>query len=227
MNRRMFLRRAGGAVLVLGAAQVILPGANAGTADQPRRLAFVNTHTGDTFNDAYWENGAYVPGAVEAIKHVMRDHRNNTTHDIDPHLFEQLHGLNGIIGASQPYQIISGYRSPQTNAMLHANSDGVAAHSLHMEGHRHPRRGCRSQPPARRSAFNECRRRGLLPVFGLRPLRHWPRPALVVTAPGSPRSTRSARRHHGTTPARRAAPRARAQAHPNWSAARSHVTGSC
>ena len=134
MNRRMFLRRAGGAVLVLGAAQVILPGANAGTADQPRRLAFVNTHTGDTFNDAYWENGAYVPGAVEAIKHVMRDHRNNTTHDIDPHLFEQLHGLNGIIGASQPYQIISGYRSPQTNAMLHANSDGVAAHSLHMEG---------------------------------------------------------------------------------------------
>src|SRR5262245_45908143 len=101
MNRRAFLRRASGAMLVLGAAQVILPGAGASAAtSDPRRLAFVNTHTGDTFHDAYWENGAYVPGAVEAIKHVMRDHRNNETHDIDAHLLEQLHGLNGIIGAS-------------------------------------------------------------------------------------------------------------------------------
>jgi uncharacterized protein YcbK (DUF882 family) len=133
MNRRSFLRRAGGAMLVLGAAQAILPGASAAT-DEARQLSFVNTHTGDVFRDAYWENGAYVPSAVEAIKHVLRDHRNNETHDIDPHLLEQLHGLNGIIGASQPYQIISGYRSPATNAMLHANSDGVASHSLHMEG---------------------------------------------------------------------------------------------
>ena len=94
----------------------------------------VNTHTGDTFNDVYWAQDAYVPGALDAIKHVMRDHRCNETHDIDPRLLDELHALKSLVGASAPYQIISGYRSPATNATLHANSDGVAAHSLHMEG---------------------------------------------------------------------------------------------
>lgn len=137
MNRRHVLKLAGGG-LFMGAAASLLPAnalaAVAVPAVGARRLALLNTHTGDRFGEAYWENGAYVPGAMAEIKHVMRDHRSNETHDIDPRLLDQLHQLNGLVGAAAPYQIISGYRSPATNAMLHAQSEGVATHSLHMDG---------------------------------------------------------------------------------------------
>jgi uncharacterized protein YcbK (DUF882 family) len=135
MNRRDLLRLAGGALVAAGGASLVAPCAWA-TASAPgaRAVALLNTHTGDRFSAAYWEQGNYVPDAMAAIKHVMRDYRNNEVHDIDPRLLDELSRLNGLVGAAAPYQIISGYRSPATNAMLHANSDGVASHSLHMEG---------------------------------------------------------------------------------------------
>ena len=146
MNRRNFLQSAGGAVfnaaLVGGGVSAALwtpasattPQAPGTAAREVRRLSFVNTHTGDTFADAYWEAGNYVPDAMAAINHVMRDHRSGESHDIDPRLLDQLHALKGQVDASAPYQIISGYRSPVTNAALHEGSSGVATRSLHMEG---------------------------------------------------------------------------------------------
>jgi uncharacterized protein YcbK (DUF882 family) len=130
-----------GALVGGGAAALILP-ANATTLTSPttaratdaRRLSFVNTHTGDTFADAYWENGTYVPDAMAAINHVMRDHRSGEAHAIDPRLLDQLHTLRGVVETQTPYQIISGYRSPATNAQLHEASGGVATRSLHMDG---------------------------------------------------------------------------------------------
>lgn len=134
MDRRAVLRMAGGA-LVAGAANSMLAfGASATALAEPRRVSLFNLHTGDRFSDAYWRQGNYIPDAMAAIQHVMRDFRSNQTHDIDARLLDQLHQLNSLVGAAEPYQIISGYRSPTTNAMLHANSDGVAAHSLHMDG---------------------------------------------------------------------------------------------
>jgi uncharacterized protein YcbK (DUF882 family) len=146
MNRRDILKFAGGTLLggALaggGAAAMLMP-ANASTltpapparAVEARRLSFVNTHTGDTFADAYWENGTYVAGAMAAINHVMRDHRSDETHEIDPRLLDQLHTLRGLVETQTPYQIISGYRSPATNARLHNASNGVATRSLHMQG---------------------------------------------------------------------------------------------
>jgi uncharacterized protein YcbK (DUF882 family) len=144
MNRRNFLQAAGGAVfnaaLVGGIGANVLVPAYATTPAAPRapssarQLSFLNTHTGDTFSDAYWLDGDYVPDAMAAINHVMRDHRSGEAHAIDPRLLDQLHTLKGLVSASAPFQIISGYRSPATNAALHANSNGVAARSLHMDG---------------------------------------------------------------------------------------------
>lgn len=143
MNRRNFFQAAGSAAfnaaLVGGVgANIILPAyatqPAVRTPVQARQLAFVNTHTGDTFSDAYWENGAYVPDAMAAINNVMRDHRSGEVHAIDPRLLDQLHSLNGRVDASAPFQIISGYRSPATNAALHEASSGVATRSLHMDG---------------------------------------------------------------------------------------------
>jgi uncharacterized protein YcbK (DUF882 family) len=142
MNRRRFLNFASGALLngalAAGASAALLRPAGATTPASPARearlLSFVNTHTGDAFAGAYWEAGNYVPDALAAICHVMRDHRSGEAHEIDPRLLDQLHRLNGEVGASAPYQIISGYRSPASNAALHANSSGVATRSLHMQG---------------------------------------------------------------------------------------------
>ena len=134
MNRQAVLRIAGGALIAGAASSVLAPGASATALGEPRRVSLYNLHTGDRFSDAYWRQGDYVPDAMAAIKHVMRDFRSNEVHDIDPRLLDQLHQLNGLLAAQAPYQIISGYRSPATNAMLHANSDGVATHSLHLDG---------------------------------------------------------------------------------------------
>jgi uncharacterized protein YcbK (DUF882 family) len=125
-------------MLAAGGASALLQPASAlaatPDASDMRRIAFLNTHTGDAFSDVYWAQGNYVPDAMDAIRRVMRDHRTNETHDIDPQLLDQLHALHTLVEAGAPYQIISGYRSPATNAALHARSDGVAVRSLHMDG---------------------------------------------------------------------------------------------
>jgi uncharacterized protein YcbK (DUF882 family) len=99
-----------------------------------RRLAFDNLHTGETLDVAYWENGAYLPDALEAVNHVLRDHYNNEVHVIQPQLLDLLTALSHKVGETPRFEVISGYRSPSTNAMLHAESSQVAVSSLHMLG---------------------------------------------------------------------------------------------
>ncbi len=99
-----------------------------------RRLTLANLHTGETLCAAYWENGAYLPDALSAVNHVLRDFRTGEVHDIEPTLLDLLVALSGQTGVPAPYEVISGYRSAATNAMLHAESGQVASKSLHMEG---------------------------------------------------------------------------------------------
>jgi len=126
---------AGGSAAILRPALATPPAAPvAARENEVRLLSFVNTHTGDTFADAYWEAGNYVPDAMAAINHVMRDHRTGEVYTIEPALLDQLHRLKGEVETSSAFQIISGYRSPATNAALHEASSGVATRSLHMQG---------------------------------------------------------------------------------------------
>lgn len=99
-----------------------------------RRLGFANLHTGESLDVAYWENGAYVPDALGAVNKVLRDYRNNEVHVIEPRLLDLLTALSGKVENSQRFEVISGYRSPATNAMLHDRSHEVAKGSLHMVG---------------------------------------------------------------------------------------------
>ncbi|RAK54795.1 DUF882 domain-containing protein [Phenylobacterium soli] len=114
----------------LPAAPAVLRGAMA----DARKLVLHNLHTGDTFNEVYFEKGGYVPDALAEAQRVLRDWRNGEEHFMDPKLFDALHGISQKLETSQPFQIISGYRSPKTNAMLHERSAGVASHSQHMQG---------------------------------------------------------------------------------------------
>ncbi len=99
-----------------------------------RNLAFYNTHTGESSQITYWEGGTYIPDALAELNHLLRDHRTNQVTQIDHRLFDLLHALKNRLDANQPFHIISGYRSPATNASLSSRSGGVAKKSLHMQG---------------------------------------------------------------------------------------------
>ena len=133
LDRRRLLTLGAGAALAAAAAPAASFAANL-TGPTVRRVAFHNLHTGDKFDDAYFENGAYVPGALAAAMRVLRDWRNGEEHVMDPRLFDALHGIHQKLETSQPFQIISGYRSPRSNAVLHARSSGVASNSQHSYG---------------------------------------------------------------------------------------------
>jgi uncharacterized protein YcbK (DUF882 family) len=131
--RRLLLK----AALGMGAAMVLpLPvlarGLMAPAAG--RELSFLNLHTGERLKAEYWHNGRYVPDALRAVAVVLRDYRNNKIHPIDPQLLDVIHRLHATVGSAAPFNVISGYRSPESNALMHEASAGVAAHSLHMEG---------------------------------------------------------------------------------------------
>ena len=97
-------------------------------------LSFHNLHTGESLRTVFRERGRYVPDALVEIDTFLRDFRTGDVHRIDPKLLDLLAALSNVTGARGPFQVISGYRSPATNAMLHARSSGVAKHSLHMDG---------------------------------------------------------------------------------------------
>ena len=102
--------------------------------DGHRTLSFVHTHTGEQLTAAYYKEGAYCSTVLQQVNVLLRDFRNNTVYPIDPLLLDRLFLLQSVIGGSEPFQVISGYRSPATNAALRERSNGVAEHSLHMEG---------------------------------------------------------------------------------------------
>ncbi|MGB4813228.1 MAG: YcbK family protein [Methylophilaceae bacterium] len=104
------------------------------TKDSARVLNFHNLHTGEALQAEYWADGHYLTDELAGINHILRDFRTNQVLPIEPLLLDLLHQLRTSLNTTQPFQIISGYRSPVTNANLAANSDGVAKHSLHMEG---------------------------------------------------------------------------------------------
>ncbi|ACG79075.1 Twin-arginine translocation pathway signal [Phenylobacterium zucineum HLK1] len=108
--------------------------AHALPTDAPRRAVLKNLHTGDAFNDVYFENGRYLPDALAEAQKVLRDWRTGEETFMDPGLYDALHAISNKLETRAPFQIISGYRSPKTNAMLHAKSKGVASKSQHTLG---------------------------------------------------------------------------------------------
>jgi uncharacterized protein YcbK (DUF882 family) len=103
-------------------------------SDEPRAIVLKNLHTDERLDAVYWEKGAYVPDALDAVNNVLRDFRTGEVHAIAPGLLDLLTDLRGVVGSGQPFQVISGFRSAQTNAMLRERSAEVAQHSLHMDG---------------------------------------------------------------------------------------------
>lgn len=99
-----------------------------------RSLALRNLHTGERAAITYWADGDYVEDELQTANQLLRDHRSGEIHPIDASLLDQLYLLRHRLGADRAFHVISGYRSPASNAQLSANSSGVAKRSLHMQG---------------------------------------------------------------------------------------------
>jgi uncharacterized protein YcbK (DUF882 family) len=131
--RRGFLKAG---ALALGASMFphTLLGAIQAPHSPERTLSLYNLHTGETLKTAYWIKGEYVSDALCEINHILRDFRTEEILPIDTGLLDLLHDLHNSTGSRDKLHIISGYRSPATNARMHKSSGGVAGHSLHMLG---------------------------------------------------------------------------------------------
>ncbi len=102
--------------------------------DGPKSLYFYNSHTNERLKTAYWQDGKYIPDALAEINHIFRDHYNGLVKPIDTKLLNLLFALKENLKTPEPFHLISGYRSPQTNDLLRNRSGGVAKKSLHMLG---------------------------------------------------------------------------------------------
>jgi len=125
----MFLRSLGVSTLAFGSM-----GAASARVPDKRSLSFEHTHTGESLSVVYFQEGTYQAPGLERINHLLRDFRTEEVHPIDRRTLDILFDLQTLADRDEPFQVISGYRSPESNARMAAASHGVAKHSLHMEG---------------------------------------------------------------------------------------------
>lgn len=138
MARRVFLKTAVLAALgaVGGDVSAAVRSPRRGRNGDERRLSFYNTHTSESVDAVYWIAGAYVPAGLRMIDRVLRDHRTGAVHVMDRRLLDLLFTLRSTLETAKPFHIISGFRSPESNAYLRGLSpaSGVAKQSQHMLG---------------------------------------------------------------------------------------------
>lgn len=99
-----------------------------------RRLNMYNGRAGESLNMIYWIEGEYIAPALEEVNYFMRDWRNEQVIDISIRNVDIMAASHNLMETNEPYTLLSGYRSPETNAMLRSRSSGVARNSLHMVG---------------------------------------------------------------------------------------------
>ena len=132
-DRRRFLRlaAAAGATLLVPAPLLALARR---AAPEERRLELAMIHTGEHAVVPFRRGGRPVPGALDRLARLLRDHRTGAVHPIDPRLPDLLWEVAREAGAAPRFTVISGYRSPATNALLRRQGHHVATHSYHLQG---------------------------------------------------------------------------------------------
>lgn len=103
-------------------------------ASADRALSMRNLHTGEFLSTAFWAGGDYLSSGLKQFNKLLRDHRADEITRMDPRLFDLVYRLKEKVSHSGEIEIISGYRSAKTNALLRARSRGVARRSYHTRG---------------------------------------------------------------------------------------------
>ncbi|MBL3571696.1 DUF882 domain-containing protein [Rhodovulum sp. BSW8] len=103
-------------------------------AGDVRRVRMYSGRTGENIDTVYWIDGEYIGEVVKEINHFMRDWRTDSAISMDLRNLDILAAAHSLMDVREPYMLLSGYRTPETNAMLRSRSSGVAKNSLHMKG---------------------------------------------------------------------------------------------
>lgn len=132
LNRRGFLGVAAGAcsLLLINRAAAAAPV----SLLPPRRLFITQPLAGESFKGEYFAQGRYIPDALARIQRLLRDVNDNTLHQIDPELINLMARMQRTLATTESLQIVSGYRSPLSNARARRTDRRVAKNSFHMQG---------------------------------------------------------------------------------------------
>jgi uncharacterized protein YcbK (DUF882 family) len=130
MNRRSFMTR----IVPATVATTLLPWQALASRGGTRNLAFRCSHTGETVDTVYRSATGYEPEGLADLNYILRDWRNGNVKPMNLDLLDLLHDLRASFSSNEPFYLISGYRSPRSNALLANKSSGVAKKSLHMRG---------------------------------------------------------------------------------------------
>ncbi|KNC08942.1 hypothetical protein AC791_09630 [Klebsiella sp. RIT-PI-d] len=131
-NRRKLLALGG---VALGAAAILpTPAFATLSTPRPRILTLNNLNTGESIKAEFFDGRGYIQDELAKLNHFFRDYRANKMKSIDPKLFDQLYRLQMLLQTRKPVQLISGYRSLNTNDDLRKHGSGVAKHSYHTKG---------------------------------------------------------------------------------------------
>ena len=133
MTRRGVLRAFAATTLVAAPTYANAAGFLRGAGDI-RRLRMYSGRTGEHLDTIYWIEGKYIKDAVKEINYFMRDWREDAVKSMDIRNFDIITAAHALLDTTEPYLLLSGYRTPKTNAMLRSRSRGVAKSSLHMKG---------------------------------------------------------------------------------------------
>ena len=134
-DRRRFLGTLGAWGLAAAAGKArALPAPAAAAAASVRTVSFVHTHTGERLTAEYFAAGDYQPDCLSRVNHLLRDFRTGEVHRIDPALLDILFELQVRAQHTAAFEVISGFRSAATNALLRRTTEGVAQHSMHLVG---------------------------------------------------------------------------------------------
>jgi uncharacterized protein YcbK (DUF882 family) len=124
----------GSAGILLLTLVLLLSRTPADAAGNQRQLDFYHTHTKESLAIVYHDGSDYIAAALEQINHFLNDFRTGAVHTIDPATLDILFTLRTELGGEDTFEIISAYRSPETNTMLRKQGRGVAKRSQHLEG---------------------------------------------------------------------------------------------
>ena len=128
-SRRKFLK-----ISALFTTAIIVPSKGIASNYHEKKLSFYNIHTGEFLNTTYWIEGKYIQEEIDSINKILRDFRTGEIKPIDIKLIDLLFDIKTLLNKDKNFHIISGYRSPKTNAYLRNVSSGVAKKSYHMKG---------------------------------------------------------------------------------------------
>jgi uncharacterized protein YcbK (DUF882 family) len=133
LDRRNILKM--GLVGILASVTPLLASAPAKAANfSSWRVSFRQSHTGESFSGVYRVGNRYLPEAFDRLNYVLRDFRTDEVFPMDPRVLDIMCLLQQKVGGGRPLEVLSGYRSPQTNNTLRHVSTGVARNSFHMYG---------------------------------------------------------------------------------------------